>query len=196
MSRKNNEIFKNAAEDKNHYRVYRFLDKDNHILYIGKSKRFKSRMLDHLRGNSNVGKECISKIKRIEFLDFSNECDMDIFEIYAINYFQPLYNKSNKSRVGIGDIKIYMPQKWNELNLDTFKDTMYQEEIIPKEFMNFNKEIFLNQELSDFLEIHFNKKLTKQDKNDLLNLCNKNEFSIDDLNNYIVYNNPQAVLKT
>lgn len=184
-------------EDGEHYRVYRLLDENNNILYIGKSKQMKQRVVNHLRGKSNIPKECCERIKRIEYLNFVTECDMNIFEIYAISYYKPPYNKECKSDVGI--IKIDIPKVWNYLDFDTFKEN----NVYTKTYKNineeikkikFNKEILLNTDLSTFLKQHYNHQLSSNELNKLLEICNMKEFNIDDMNNYICYNDPKAIL--
>lgn len=181
-----------AQEEGIHYCVYKFLDKDDNVLYIGKSKQFKTRIFNHLRNNTHLPSECIEKIKRIEFLDFKYECDMNIFELYCISYYSPPYNKDSKSPVGV--IHIDIPKVWNELDMSSFEEIRPNNivETKPEKTIKFNKDIFLNEELSQFLNNHFNKNLSDNDIKTLQELCEMSEFNISDVNDYIAYNNSKA----
>ena len=74
--------------------VYRFLDKDNNIIYIGKAKNLKNR----LNGHNHLPKECYEERKKTEYVSFKNENDMDFAERYFICKESPKYNEvlSNK----------------------------------------------------------------------------------------------------
>lgn len=189
-------------EDEIHFCVYKLLDSKNNVLYVGKSKQLKTRIFNHTRGKSNIEKECSKKICRVEFLEFENECDMDLFEIYSIYYYNPPYNKENTSKIGI--IEIEMPKQWNELNINTFEKNIKTPMIRGTYDMlsantisgvKFNKNIFTNVELSTFLDAYTNKNLNDDDIRQLLKISNIQFFDIDKVNEYIHYNNPKLSIE-
>ena len=187
------------AAVKKRYIVYRFLNSFDEIIYVGKTKRFHERIMSHLRGNSNIPIECRDEIDRIQFLEFQCEADMDLFEIYCICYYKPKYNSTNKSDVGT--IKIDIPRAWNELIIETF-DEITRTPIIGAsekgniENFHFNKEAFLNEELSSFLKNNCNKQLSESEKQELCRICKLESFDFDKLNDYIHYNNSRFNLET
>lgn len=69
--------------------VYRFLDKNDEIIYIGKAKEINSR----LNGHCHLKKDCYDSINRIEYIQLSNDNEARIYEIFYINKFEPKYNK-------------------------------------------------------------------------------------------------------
>lgn len=155
-------------DDGKHYCVYRLLDENNKVLYIGKSEQLKIRIVNHIRGKSNIPDECCKKIKRVEFLEFETEADMDLFEIYAISYYQPPYNKEGVSKLGL--IRIEIPKVWNELLIDSFykiiktdvikssqEEVDYTEVELDMGDFHFDKHIFTNEQLAIFLTDHFDK---------------------------------------
>lgn len=186
-----------SKERETGYFVYRFLSKDNHVLYIGKTKELRHRMNQHLKKKSNTPPECIDQIDRIQFLAFSNECDMCLYEIYLINYYCPPYNKDSKS--GLGEIRLELPHHWNTFDKDTMCVAEYHEwatkriQEKPQPF-KFNYHIFINDQLDEFIEKHGNSFLTNDDKKQLAGLCYLDYFDIDKVNNIIPYNNPKAQL--
>ena len=74
--------------------VYRFLDKDNNIIYIGKAQDLKNR----LNGHNHLPKECYSKKARVEYISFSSMDEADIAERYLISKIKPKYNATFKSK--------------------------------------------------------------------------------------------------
>ena len=100
--------------------IYKFLDKDNNVLYIGNTKDILSRILNH----KNLPEECYDNVECIEFARVKNEMEMDIYEIYYINKFNPQYNKKSKYKSGSGDFNL------EPLNFE-FK--------ISKEFLKYRK---------------------------------------------------------
>ena len=74
--------------------VYRFLNKDNKVIYVGKAKDLKSRILNH----KHLSEECYKERNKVEYVRFVSEDDMDFAERYYIMKFNPKYNTvlSNK----------------------------------------------------------------------------------------------------
>lgn len=70
--------------------IYRFLDENSNVIYIGKAKNLKSR----LRGHNHLSKECYDEAKKVEYISFKNENDMDFAERYFIHKENPKYNTS------------------------------------------------------------------------------------------------------
>lgn len=89
------------------YYIYRFLDKNNKIVYVGKTVSLKKRLKSHFNINGgNLSEEQYSKVEKIEYLITKNRIDMDIKELYYINKWKPKFNKSNKYNNNSTDIKI------------------------------------------------------------------------------------------
>lgn len=78
------------------YYVYRFIDKNENIIYIGKSNRIDLRIKEHFSNYGHLPKECYENTIRVECIEFSTKVEMDIKEIYYINKFKPEYNKNYK----------------------------------------------------------------------------------------------------
>ena len=68
--------------------VYRFLNKDNEIIYIGKAKDLKNR----LNGHNHLPAECYDERINIEYVEFEYEEDMNFAERYYIQKNSPKYN--------------------------------------------------------------------------------------------------------
>ena len=77
------------------YYVYRFLDENNKIIYVGKTGDLKSRIRGHF-AKGHLPKKCYSNVKNIEACKITNETNCAIYEIYYINKYKPKYNKIHK----------------------------------------------------------------------------------------------------
>ena len=65
--------------------VYRFLDKSQNVIYVGKSKQdLELRFAAHL----HLPKECYAMVHKIQFISCKTESDMSIKEIYYINKYR------------------------------------------------------------------------------------------------------------
>jgi hypothetical protein len=71
------------------YFIYRFKDKNENIIYIGKTKLSLERRFN---SHKHLPDECYKEIEKIEYLAFNNKRDMDISERYFISKIKPTYN--------------------------------------------------------------------------------------------------------
>lgn len=74
--------------------IYRFLNDNDEIIYIGKAKNLKNRFQEH----NHLPKECYEECKKIEYTIFRTEDDMDLAERYYIPKIKPKYNDMMKDR--------------------------------------------------------------------------------------------------
>jgi len=87
------------------YTVYKHLDEDENILYIGKSKSLLYRQRQHKKNA-----EWFEEVDSIEYCTFSSKSEMDLVEVYLINTLSPKYNKKDKRD------DIFTSLKLDELN--------------------------------------------------------------------------------
>lgn len=74
------------------YFVYRFLDKHQNIIYVGKSKQ---PLEMRFRAHQHLPKDCYELTYTIEYIECETEADMSIKEIYYINKYQNNHNFFN-----------------------------------------------------------------------------------------------------
>lgn len=184
---------KQSASEQYYY-VYRLLDKNNNILYVGKSKRLKQRISQHLGKGSNLDPECVDRIAKVQYLIFTNECDMCLYEIYLINLYQPQYNIDTNS--GVGTISLPVPKQWNEFDVNNLRQSKIEDvfETIKPDF-NFDYNIFSDKSLTDFINTHAQCFLNNNELNELSKLCKMSTLDLSKINDYIVFNNPRAEIK-
>lgn len=73
--------------------IYRFLDINKKLLYIGKAKNLEERMKNH----NHLPVECYEKTAYIEFIDFPTMEDANIMERVLISMLKPPYNTEFKN---------------------------------------------------------------------------------------------------
>jgi len=74
--------------------VYRFLNKKNEIIYVGRSKDISKRISTH----SHLPNECYEEVNYIEYIALNNDDESAIYERYYINIFNPKYNTQYKNK--------------------------------------------------------------------------------------------------
>jgi excinuclease ABC subunit C len=73
--------------------IYKFYDKNNEILYVGKAKSIKNRVLSYFNGrNEGRLKILVQKIQRIEHFVVDTEAEALLLENNLIKQLQPRYN--------------------------------------------------------------------------------------------------------
>ena len=94
------EVFENKIPD-SILGIYYFIDVNNNILYIGKSKNIKIRIQQHIK---NGRKRLINKFSKIKLKIFRTELEALLFESQEIKEYLPMFNRrlrKIKSSVGI-----------------------------------------------------------------------------------------------
>ena len=74
--------------------LYRFKNKQNQIIYIGKADKIYTRLKQH----RHLPEACYDEINQIEYCIIDNKLDRDILEVILISKLQPKYNTQSKYR--------------------------------------------------------------------------------------------------
>ena len=70
--------------------VYRILDKNGEVIYVGKTESLPNRANQHFRRvNSHLNKKANGEMERLQYIAMSSIALMDIKEIYYINLYKP-----------------------------------------------------------------------------------------------------------
>ena len=72
--------------------VYKFIDYNDNVIYIGKTGNLHRRMRDHFNGNGHLPIECYNDVARIFFIEVDGKTNTDMYETYLINKYLPKYN--------------------------------------------------------------------------------------------------------
>ena len=101
------------AKSSNMKCIYRFLDIDDNVIYVGKTEKIKYRLNSHFSKCGHLPKECYEMTKKIQFMIMNSTTLMDIREMYYINLYKPRFNTNylypNEPRFIISD---FINDKW------------------------------------------------------------------------------------
>lgn len=95
--------------------IYRFLDNKDKLLYIGKTNDMKSRMSAHF-GGGHLGRDKMNKVKTVEYINFDNEPDQHVSEMYLINKHKPPFN-TNGVKNGTFTLDIELDKEWTKYSI-------------------------------------------------------------------------------
>lgn len=111
---------RNYINNKAAHVVYRFINEDDEVVYIGKSsKGIDVRLSGHLNNNTHQIYKYLD-VEKIEFIELDSSVDASIVELYLINKYNPKYNVigtfSSKSSLDID-----YPNGWKVYPIEKFK---------------------------------------------------------------------------
>ena len=133
--------------------VYRFLNKNNEIIYIGKARDLRSRINNH----NHLPKECYDETISIEYTECATEDDSLLLERYLIAKVKPKYNtvfRYNNISVNIEEFEYKIWRKFNVEDDIRYKYSTYEEELENKKIRNDYK-YSDNKYINDFLRNEF-----------------------------------------
>lgn len=87
--------------------IYKFFGDNDQLLYIGKAKGLRERVLQHLSGKDGTSQDIYHNFKNIACIFVEDPFDREIYETYMINTLQPLLNWEK--------VITYESQKYNPL---------------------------------------------------------------------------------
>ena len=113
------------------YAVYRFLDRDKKIIYIGMTNNARRRIYQqHFKDNGHLPQECYSSTARVDIIKLDNNLECKALEEYLIDKYRPKFNKRDKTKNPFGtygSIEHYdNMEKWKEFRF--LKDFHYKVE--------------------------------------------------------------------
>lgn len=116
--------------------IYKFINRDNEVIYIGKAKDLKNRLINH----KHLPKECYEELAYIMYASFDIEHEMDFAERYYIQKLTPKYNtilsdKPISFECEDLDKKVF---EIYEVNQFVVEETLNQIECLKKEKLNLN----------------------------------------------------------
>lgn len=102
------------------YYVYKFLNKDGDIIYIGKTQKLKNRMMQqHFTLNSHLYSGVYFQTEKVMAAELISHEEMDIYERYLINIHSPRHNTRMKNNDAFS---FELPAlNWEEIPFSTSK---------------------------------------------------------------------------
>lgn len=95
------------------YFLYRFLNENNDVIYLGRTNDIRRRILkEHFTNNTHLCLECYKETHRVEYTQIKNESEEFAFEAILINKIRPKYNTQFKDNA---EFNFTLPEfKWIE----------------------------------------------------------------------------------
>lgn len=75
--------------------VYRFINQENQIIYVGRTVNITTRMSAHFGKSGHLPVDCYKSVARIDYLSVKTKNDMKIKELYYISKYKPKYNTAD-----------------------------------------------------------------------------------------------------
>jgi len=88
--------------------IYKFIDDNDQIIYIGKTNKLRKRILSHYNSNGHLEEKCYLETKKILYCELP-KWDADYFEKRLINDIKPKYNKQFKPQKFDAEFKVEIP---------------------------------------------------------------------------------------
>ena len=129
--------------------IYKFINKEGVVIYVGQTKNIKERLMSHLRSNF-ICEECYKNIEIVEYSVVNELYNPLYVERYFITKYTPIYNK-----------KDYMKDFKKNIEFES----MEWETIIYKDFLvdmllgKKNKKKERNHELNNSSDLAFSKEI-------------------------------------
>ena len=118
--------------------VYRFLNSQKEIIYVGKSKNLTHRLYSHF---NNQQKEWMSEVSFVEVAKFQDGATMSLYELYYIDLFKPKYNRDGVYKNSLTTIELpNVAFSIYEFNYDVMKNI----DEVDKTNINIDKDSLLN----------------------------------------------------
>ncbi len=96
--------------------IYKFLNYENKIIYIGKTNNLKQRMRQHFGPDHHLPDECYSQVFRIFYADVHTKYNSELMETLLIQKYHPEYNTDKKYNKEKEDLNIITNEpEWKEL---------------------------------------------------------------------------------
>lgn len=84
--------YNKKSKPDDYYYVYKFVDKNNQVVYVGKTKRLAARMIQHFRTDGHLSDDCYDDVASVFYCQLNTKIEMDIYELYYIDKYRPNYN--------------------------------------------------------------------------------------------------------
>lgn len=107
--------------------IYRFINKNGEVIYIGKTNNISARIHNHLSDSGHLTKECYEQIDKIQFMITGSHILTDIKELYYINLYKPQFNYIHNHNSPAFIISDFVKDEWVDYNKDQVKKINYSD---------------------------------------------------------------------
>lgn len=128
--------------------VYYFLNKEQEIIYVGKSKNAYNRALSHFNTNEKKGKKMLNDLYNVDFVPTGSELIALLMEAEEIKKHKPQYNRMRKASEFTHSIDCFMDKR----GILNFKIVPYEEAENP--VLSFNTYSTARERLDFLIDEH------------------------------------------
>nr|WP_299054425.1 GIY-YIG nuclease family protein [uncultured Eubacterium sp.] len=128
----------------NNYYVYRFINKNNKIVYVGRTTNLTRRYLNH--------PHLTDDIKRIEYVECKTAADMAWKEIYYINFFANEFTTNDADLYQGGVTDLHLNDEWKLYDRNASKYIFDKERIINNQKLITNPELISKIDLIHIID--------------------------------------------
>lgn len=130
------------------YYVYRFLNKEDEVIYIGYTNNLKNRISSHFSKKGHLSKGCYLSVGSIEYFEFQNSVEAKLFEAQYISLIKPLYNIEYKNFRCNKYKDISSNIEWKIFDFNRYltgenKPREHNKDLIDSNFIEINKDYFI-----------------------------------------------------
>lgn len=144
--------------------VYRFLDKNNKVLYVGRTNNLEKRIASHFLNKDAQIVKRNERTEHIQYTSFSTKTYSAIYEIFLINLWKPKYNTLDKYNETL-DESILSSDNLVWEDFSTYEISDLKEKIYKKNELGFVRGFNDNEiDLFEKIEGEKNITLTNSDK--------------------------------
>jgi len=126
--------------------VYYFLDKEQNIIYIGKSTNMYSRAVSHFNTKESKGKKMLNDLYNVDFIKTGSEIIALLLESDEIKKHKPRYNRMRKADIFTHSIDWFKDKK----GIINFKIVPFEENENP--INSFNNYLSTRERLENWIE--------------------------------------------
>ena len=110
------------------YFIYKFLDKEGNVLYVGQTTNLIRRLYTHFKiTNCHLPSKCYDNTEQILFAIVNDKKQADIYETYYIHKYKSKYNKT---LLNIPEAFTDLPKiQWEEISILLFMDYDFERKI-------------------------------------------------------------------
>ncbi len=110
------------------YFIYKFLDKEGNVLYVGQTTNLIRRLYTHFKiTNCHLPSKCYDNTEKILFAIVN---DKKLADIYETHYIHKYKSKYNKTLLNIPEAFTDLPElQWEEISIILFMDYDFERKI-------------------------------------------------------------------
>lgn len=89
--------------------IYKFLDVNKEVIYVGKAKDLKARLSCH----RHLPIDCYKNISYVQYITIKDENTLDFIECYFIQKYRPIYNSKFNKGEEVFSIEELDKKRWS-----------------------------------------------------------------------------------